>query len=211
MEVLVNQTVLRSKKSLRDQKYKPSTESQLTSTPNIIEGKITTQSEFKSDEMNQNKTSSYASQILRNLKLQDTLTNSSEKESDRMIKRAVETSTESPTYLLSRSQQFKTELQSKPSKHNATGQTSNQDVQIFDDLETSDEDPTEISLFQSIQAGSWKDSRGTKISPHMAGDLKRILFPDDKSRLLFPDEWRNKGFVFNDKLDLAYGITQLKV
>ncbi|KAK5664811.1 hypothetical protein QVD99_008356 [Batrachochytrium dendrobatidis] len=83
------------------------------------------------------------------------------------------------------------------------------DIQIIDDLEFSDEETTYLD---GPCASAWNQSQGSRISPYLANELKKLLFLNEnvRGRWWFGDEWRNKGFIFQDKIDLAYGLVQVK-
>ncbi|KAH9271958.1 hypothetical protein BASA83_005797 [Batrachochytrium salamandrivorans] len=86
----------------------------------------------------------------------------------------------------------------------------NNDLEITDNLELSDDEGN--MTIQNPVVSIWNESRGIRISPHQAGELRRLLFSPDQARgrMWFGDGWRNKGFVFQDKPHLGYGLVQTK-
>lgn len=111
--------------------------------------------------------------------------------------------------------------------------TSRDVVTLVEDFNDSDEDrhtndsPTaplvENSSSSSVDTSDTKidlSLKSRQISLHEALELRRIVFGNvaaaattgSTARLLsFTEEWKGKGFVFNDLNVLRYGLVQLKV
>ncbi|KAJ3137418.1 hypothetical protein HK100_000687 [Physocladia obscura] len=96
------------------------------------------------------------------------------------------------------------------------------DIQVLDEFDEDDLSFTSdigAPVFQGGKVGGLgsTETRGVLISTQKALLLRKVVFPgtisggeESRARSTFADEWRGKGFCFNDNSDLAYGIVQIK-
>ena len=52
---------------------------------------------------------------------------------------------------------------------------------------------------------------GTLITTSQALSLRCLVFPGEKGRSTFNEEWKGKGFEFNEREEVRYGLVQLRV